>query len=189
VSTNGHDVSLGVMPGLEQSIMDVLTQYRPGALGVCEVDPKIQITLPVHLWDWWDHFEFVTLPSQGAGSTTAVTMFTVPTDERALLHMVRAARNSGDNQVGTFNTVNPVGYRAGSQAERPFQILATRIAAPFWPDPGATQALYISQVAAPLLCEPGTLINLTPDGTGVAGTVWACSLSMWRSKLVRARAP
>ena len=174
----------GVMAGLNASLIALLRNFQPGDLGVCVVDEKIQLSLPIAEWaTWgWNQQDTITL---GAGASAVVTVFTVPNDERIWLDYARCGRSSGDNDFRAIQITPPAGY-SSLAANYSIMSLATLATSIYWPSGQQTADV---DVPGPILLEPGTIIQLLPGGTGVAATNVRIDINMRRTKMVRALAP
>jgi len=192
--SNGSDPALppgdtsGVMPGLEASIANLLRNYRPGDIGICELADKIGLTLPVTEWDKWVHFgRTAPTPSMAGGAETGVVFYTVAADERGWLEYVFAERATGDNTLRYLRVVVPSAYSDGGQNYGISEIAAG--AAPhFWPDPGGIQTVQM-QAVPPVLLEPGTTLEVVGAGVGVSASTFNVEYALKLSKLTRAMAP
>jgi len=180
----------GVLAGLNATLLDLLSAFQPGELGVCAIDPSLQLSLPVPEWATWTHGFQDAMPSIGAGGNTTVPVLTVPTDERWNVQYVRVARASGDNTANHFRIVSPAGYFEGSD-EFVIMDLTTSAVNMNWPDARGEQTVdYIMDMPpGGLLLEPGSQFALRPSGAGAAATIFNYSALVRRTKLVRAIAP
>jgi len=192
---NGADPSLpagdtsGVLPGLERSLLAVLANYRPGDIGICEVGDKLQLTLNLDHWAEWFHYQTFLTPSIDAGANASVTVWTVPTDERAWLDFMYASRASGDNLVGAFVVIPPAGYFEGPLSPTyQVQQIPAGSETPFWPDPGGIQTV-TTQAVGPILMEPGSQVQIVASGAGVGASTFNVRLALRRTKLMRAMVP
>jgi len=185
----GHSDPAGVMAGLNRSLLALLANFDPGALGVCLVDDKLQLTLPVPDWSTWSHVAYATV-TIGAGLATNTVLYTVPEDERNWLYSVTCFRESGDNLMDRLDLVFPLEYRTLGADGILVLMDVTGLTGVYWPDLGGVQTVTRKvDPTDPLMMEPGTTINLVPDGTGVASSNFYMIAFMKRSKLVRALAP
>lgn len=177
------DHGTGDFPGMSRALLDVLRAYRPSPNGVAQVSEEMLVTLPVSEWcDYaWMERVTVTLP---IGSSAALTVFTVPNDERIHLGAMVARRVTGDNTISAIRVVYPEGY--GSLTREAEIISVTATTRVYWPDVGGTQTISYVLQASPLLLEPGSTIAVVPDGAGVATTDILSYLAMTRTKMVRA---
>lgn len=179
---------LGVMAGLNASLIALLRNFSPGDVGVCQIDDRLQLSLPIPNWAEWAWLESGTSTSILAGATTTTPVYTVPLDERATLHSLYMVRASGDNLVDLFTLTIPDAYRGGGgSAELRLLNLTTPVASAFWPHEGSQTV--DNYVKPPVLLEPGTVINIAPDGTGVAASTFNYWIYMTRTKIIRALAP
>lgn len=182
----------GVLGGLNESLIKLLGNFSPGDLGVCVIDEKLQLTLPVP--DWSEYaFNSRSLVSYTAGLTGLTTVWTVPADERNYLVSINAQRSGGDNTISHIAIESPGadgGYWAGDPNN--YILQATAAIWLFWPDNAATQA-GISQLSPSQgkgwLMEPGTNIRLYQSGAGVGAGNWLSSIHLIRTKLTQAQTP
>jgi len=181
------DAPVGVMAGLNASLLALMANFSPGDLGVCVVDNKLQLTLDVPDWSKWAYVSQGVTPSIDAGSTTNIVLFTVPEDERVWLDGVQVSRNSGDNTWLDIHTLATPDYRSGS-GEYHLMHLDTAGADIYWPMVGETSVLHAAG-PYPLLLEPGFTVELAPSGAGVSASVASYRIAMRRTKIVRALAP
>jgi len=182
----------GVLRGLEAALLDMLVNYNPGDIGICELSPQIQLTLPVDpLWSWWSWIENETV-NVGAAATDTGTLFTVPQDERAQLCGWYSQRDSGDNTIDAFRILPPVGYQSGTipVTLTYAETTALRLS---WPDYGnmrvpESEVLFGLNVA-PILLEPGTTLDMDLAAAGVSASVFSYVIVLKRTKLIRAMGP
>jgi len=195
IGLNGQNPALpasapvGVQAGLNQSLLALLANFSPGDLGVCVVDERMGLNLPIPDWASWSWIEQGTSGNSAATTTDPLTIFTVPPDERAEIKALYVRRASGDNTVKSLDIVLPAGYSSGTGIFRLIEV-ATAVAAGFvyWPDPGVQQPANIDSIF-PLKLEPNSTVTITPDGDGVAITTWDYSIALERTKIVRALLP
>jgi len=181
------DEPVGVMAGLNASLLAILANFAPGDLGVCVVDEKLQLSLPIDHWAEWSWLESGTTASLGAGLGTAQEMFRVPEDERAQLLAARMIRSSGDNTIDDLLAVFPAGYfPAGQNADLIVSLPDTALSGLYWPELKDDKSAY---VPPPILLEPGSRVRFMPSGAGVSATVWTYKVLLLRTKMVRALAP
>lgn len=189
-NSNGENpYAIGEIPGLDVAYLQALRQYRPGLLGPCYVGNLLIPTLSVPEWSVWSWLEADAAPSQGAGSTDVVTIFTVPPDERAWLDGVVILRASGDNTIINLDITYPADYRSAAVPAIDLIYLATVNARIFWPDPAGQQTIDHGNPLGPILLEPGCTVRFDPNGAGVAATIWDYKIRLRRTKLIRALSP
>lgn len=176
----------GVMAGLNATLLAWLANFTPGDTGVFHLNDKLQLSLPVPHWSEWSWVQGGASPSIDAGSSDPVVLWTLPSDERALLHAMYVSRATGDNNVDIFSLTMPEGYYSGSSDLRMLN-LDTSASSAFWPHEGSQTI--DNYIKPPVLCEPGTGVNLGPAGVGVAASTFSFTLFMTRTKIVRAMAP
>jgi len=185
-AVNGvSDPPAGVLAGLNQSLINVLRNFDPGAEGVCNVNPTLQLTLPIPEWAEWSWLEAATTASITAGSGTSVVLFEVPADERVTLWSCRVARATGDNEVQNFNLDWPTGYFSSSNDLEYYQPDAAASIV-FWPNPAVDPKAY---TPPGILLEPSTQIRFQPSGAGVSASTFAYKLLLRRTKVIRALVP
>jgi len=178
--------SSGVMPGLDAALLRLLRNYRPGDIGICELDPKIQLTLPVEKWADYSWYECRTTPIQAAGSSGTVVVWTVPANERNTLYNLVVTRASGDNLVPLLQLVFPAGYQNTSPIH-PFYLTSYAVAETTKSWPTADPADFTDGFWGTFVdLEPGTRIEFTLNGTGAATTTWTYQILLKRSPLVLA---
>lgn len=178
---------VGVMAGLNSSLLEFLANFSPGDLGVCVVDERLQLTLPIPDWGVYSFFDCGDLVV-AAAEDDPQTICTVPTNERAWVDGVRAQVTAGDNLLSRIQVVNPAGYGTDDRVVDLISI-TTSGGHVWWPDPGGKQAVSWILSTGPLLLEPGSSLRLDLNGTGVAATTVRYEALLRRSKLVRALAP
>lgn len=176
---------VGVMAGLNSSLLALLANFSPGDLGVCIVDEKLQLSLPLADWGMWSWIEQGDTASITAASSVPINLFEVPTDERAWLDGFWVTRLSGDNTWKQLKITAPADYRAGNGVADLVELVSasTQI---YWPNGGQSTT---KQLPGPILLEPGSLVRLIPAGAGVAASVGTYAVLLRRTKLVRALAP
>lgn len=179
----------GVLPGLNQALLQHLANYRPGDIGICELDPKLQITLPMTGWEWygWGDQADVSIPA-GDGQNEPALLFTVPMGERAWLDNIHIERASGDNQLIMLEVIYGPGYRSGTGLSRLLSLSPANNNI-YWPDPTGAQALALASGMEPILMEEGTIVQVKPSGAGVAISVYNVQLRLRRTPVGRVRAP
>lgn len=185
-----RDETSGVMAGLNDSLIHLLRNFDPGPEGVCLVDQKLQLVLPVPEWSRWAFTIAGAVASMAAALDTPVIFQTVPGDERWWLEYVRLARASGDNTAGQIRVNSAPAYGQGDLAT-PIIVITTPVATIFWPDQGGIQTV-TDRFDMPydgFLLEPGASIAITPDGAGVAATVFNYEVSIKKTKIIRAIVP
>ncbi len=171
---------------LNNALLDYMRAYTPSPEGVCYLHDQMAITLPLPEWAWYAWFETLTA-NLTAGQGTDETVFTVPGDERIYLDGIVAVRTGGDNNIDGLTVAYPTGYFAGAAVATIIAVTATTIV--FWPDPGGLQTTTYVQGNPPLLLEPGSVIAISPDGSGVSASTVLLQISMRRTKIVRALVP
>jgi len=181
---------VGIIPGLNSSLIALLRNFDPGNLGVCVVEDKLQLGLTVRDWDIWD-CGFKGNIAVPAGSTDTITVLTVPRDERWWVYRCLLSVTGGDNLGYAVRKTYPAGYFEGSEGEQALILLTTPASNIFWPDPGIEQASLAGRaVLVPeMIWEPGSILGLECDGTGVAETFWNYEVMATRTKIIRAMAP
>jgi len=125
----------GLVPGVSESLIALLRNFDPGAVGVGSVDEAVKITLPMLDWASWAYLEAHLTVATDAGTTAVVVLFTVPQDERAYLHHANAERNNGDNTISQLQILYPSDYYS-SDATLMLTQPVPATANVFWPDPG-----------------------------------------------------
>lgn len=183
----GANDPVGVMAGLNSSLLALLANFSPGELGVCVVDERLQLTLPIPRWAEWTWVESATSASQTAGGTPTIVAFTVPADERAELLAVRIERASGDNTVRNISVDFPALYSSGSAVVN-MQIMAPDSAGAnvHWPDPHPDVTSYVNP---PIPLEPLSLVKFQLEGDGVSASTFLWRVLMSRTKIHRALVP
>jgi len=178
----------GDVRGLPQALIDYLSHYKPGELGLNGITNCV-VNFPIEEWAWYSWYEDPVSPSIDAGQSIVTTMFTVPADERAILQSFSILRTTGDNNVSNLALGVPEDY--GNPTADPFLIrLSVSGGRLWWPDTGGLQANILSiHNVAPLLMEPGTTVRFAADGTGAAASTFTANLFLKRTKMVRALAP
>ena len=180
--------NLADMPGLDRTIVEVTRAYRQQVLAPASaVEADMQVTLPVPNWAEAAFVNNITL-NYTAGQTISATLLQIPANERAWLEGVQLQRASGDNTVSRIRVVMPPLYGSGARAVE-LILLGTGTTLIFWPDPGGSQTITRGLPSGPLLLEPLSLIEVTSDGAGVAGTAFDAQVYRRRMKLTRASAP
>ena len=177
----------GSLPGLDDTLRDVLRSYRAGDVGIEEVSARIQVVMDIPAGMEYGWVEDVTA-AYTAGQSTAEVVFTVPGNERAYLAAWVSERLTGDNDLRGMRITYPVGYWSGTGAINLVRTTAgvTRM---FWPDMGNDQAINLKVDVSPVLLEPGTLVELEPGGAGVAASTFYSRVLLRRWKIARALPP
>jgi len=181
----------GVLAGLERSLLAILRNYRPGDIGICEVGEKLQLSLPVPDWAMWGSLVTGVTAEADAGASTYLQVFQVPTDERWYLEYVLVSRASGDNRSFQLRITCPSGYVDGPVDNYRLHALVTGISGYNWPDEHETLPIDITVQRPPggLLLEPGTILDMNTNGTGVAATTFNTTCLTRRTKIIRAMVP
>lgn len=177
-----------LLDGIQPSLAELLRTYRNVGQGVCAVDPVMQVVMPVPSWAEYCWFERVEV-NVPASDSDRVQFWIVPANERNLIEWLFAEQQSGDNQSRGFTMVFPAGYEQTTTNQMEFiQITTAANGRTWWPDPGGIQV--VNQVQpGPILLEPGTILQMNPDGSGSAASVWNIFIRMTRTKIIRARPP
>jgi len=186
IMTSGDPI--GIMPGLNDSLIHLLQNYRPGDLGVCVVDQRLQLTLPVPDWATY-MWSFAGSSTDAAAKATPTLLETVPENERWEVLNLRLARASGDNTLNQVRLTVPAAYSDGNDSAVPVARLTTAATAIFWPDSSGIQTLAEYVEGKGVVWEPGTLVQYTPEGAGASETVFNYELLVKRTKLYRAMVP
>lgn len=182
---------VGVLSGLNQSLLAMLANFSPGDLGVCVVDENLQLSLPLPDWASWSWLESGITGTIAVGYDGLTVLYTVPGDERVTLYGARALGVSGDNLGSEFVCVPPAGYKSANAAPpttADYLILmqyTTSLSEIYWP----TKAAVLLDHPGPVDLEPGTTINLHLNGGGVATSTYDYYLWMKRTKIVRQLLP
>jgi len=179
--------SSGVVSGLDASLINLLNNYRPGDIGICELADQLQLSLPYPEWHLWGS-AVSDNPSLTAGQSGTVTMWTVPEDERAWLYGYKVKRETGDNKMVNLALVMAAGYAEGP-ASVPLIEVATSVIDLWWPDPAGILTATGPLGFPPILIEPGSRLTVSADGTGVSASTFRVNLILTRMKLGRAMAP
>jgi len=176
----------GIIENLDLALREYLDAYQPGALGLDGVSTCV-IALPVPEWSVYGWSENPTI-SLTAAQVTDEPVFTLPLNERAWLQYFIAERSTGDNNIGNLGLTMPAEYRSGAALTNvcTAAVAGTKL---FWPDIAGIVSLDSQAPSEPILLEPGSILSISPDGTGASASTWACRLLMKRMKLVRAQAP
>jgi len=183
------DGTSGVLPGLDAALLELLRNYRPGDIGICEVDPKLQLSLPMPEWAWYYLHSIATSATVAASTAATVVLYTVPMDRRAWLDGVFALRSGGsDNEIDRIWIQAPEGYYVGAENQIILKRLGTAGADIIWPDPSGLQASTYLQ-PGPILMEPGTQVQARFTGAGVAISSIYHQITMRQTKLLQAVLP
>jgi len=176
----------GVVPGLEASLLAQLQNYRPGDIGICEVNDKLQLTLPLTDWEWfgWAHQSTVVAAS---GSSLTFNLWQVPTGERAYIESVLLERTGGDNLTYRIRAVYPAGYAAGDGSIQLLNMSSGKSDL-FWPDMSDIQTNNWKR-PGPILLEAGAYIAFDAGGVGVAESTWRIEIGMRRTRVGKVRGP
>lgn len=170
-------------------LREFLRGFRPGRGGLDSILDAQMMTLPLPAWAQWAQVTNGNTASQLAGSTTRITLETVPNDQRWWLNILFVTTSTGDNLPGnlviTGGGLYPAGvvFLANNEA-------GTR-AYMGWPMVKSTSGANVDTSYGPagnLLLEPGTIISLDPTGAGIAATVFTYRMHTLRTKLVRTTA-
>jgi len=172
-----------VVRGLDQAMLDIMEKCNPPQGGVVPV-----INLPFEGWGWysWLQANQVTVT---ASSSTVVTAWTLPANERYQLLGVQVSRDSGDNGIQALLVHFPTGYFTGVTNRLTLVSLGVADPRAWWPDPSGAQSGNVGYVSPPLDLEPLSVLSLEPSGEGVGSTVFDVVILVRRSKLIRARVP
>jgi len=179
----------GNFPGLTQALLEALAQYQPSEGGVCYINPEISIVLPLEGWSRVGRTSTADTVLT-AGQSDQEPFWTVPADERHWIHAIFMTRTGGDNTISQFYMNYPEGYFTGVTG---VQLIA--------PDAGQSQMWWpigintgefdagAHQMPGPVMMEPGTVLEVNPNGVGVAISTFHTELLLTTTKLVRALAP
>lgn len=185
LSALATEKAAGDIPGLTQSLIAFLQNYRPGE-GLGTLTPSVGLTLPIPEWAWFGYTAAGTA-SYNAGATTSATFITVPTDERWWLDGFWVNRASGDNLFKIGEILQPPGYNDGDVPLRLFT-LATNVDAMAWPI--AVPSLVDWAIGPnPILLEPGAKITGEAAGVGSSASTFFLRAQVRRTKLIRAITP
>lgn len=181
----------GEIRGLDQALLDCLRAYKPSPEGPDGVSSQIILGLPISDWAHFQLVEFgeVSVP---AASSVAVTVRTIPQDQRHYLEHVLVFRATGDNTIQAVQIVYPAGnIGAGTSSTGGIQLkrLITAGTLIYWPDRRATQAVLYSMEVYPLLLEPGSLVQILPAGAGAGASTFTTAVLTKGSKLIPAKTP
>jgi len=184
----GQEPSAGEIPGLSQAMLEALRAWRPGELGVCVIEPAMQVTLVIPEWCVYGWADAGQTPNLDIGESDPVVVFTVPLNERAYLDSYSLQRSGGDNNIQELDVVFPAGYVGGDGR---LQILypTTPNTLVYWPDPGGQQTISRGTGNQPILMEPGTEVRFIPNGSGSGNSSFQWRINMRRWKLTRAMEP
>lgn len=182
------DLSSGVVPGLDNALLDSLRNYKVGGEGVDEIAPTMQLTLPVPEWGYYSWFIKGTTPSIPAGSSTVVDFYNVPDDIRMWVDSAYFIIASGDNRVNQFSLSAPVGYYSGADPQIVMADMSTPAIYMMWPDVRGAQTFdYFA--GGPVLMEPGSKLQVKPSGAGVGASTITYHVLARATKLIRDRTP
>lgn len=181
----------GEIRNLDTMLCDLLEHYQPGETGVNGLNGALVVTLPV---PYWGEYAYYQAGQQGmsAGEGSAQTLLLVPENERWVLDYLHVQRTGGgDNDITGLQITHPSGYSTdpNSLVDR-FINLSTNATLVYWPDPAGRQANVQYYNGGPsILLEPGSIVQVAPGGTGVAGTTFNYRSHTRRMKYTRARLP
>jgi len=185
------DRGLGDVVNLDQALLRYMRGYRPSLVGPCFISEEIQIGLPVPEWAWYGWVERLTTQSFAIGASGPEVVYTLPLDERALFLGVMVTRLGGDNGARELDYEMPADYGADDTStgnrQRLIQLTNTDNHVG-WP-PGQQAVNEALNLAEPILWEPGTTLLLSPFGDGSATSTYRVSISMKKTKLIRAMVP
>jgi len=181
----------GEIRDLDVALLDVLAHYQPGQQGVHGLGGTVVVTLPVPNWaefSWLEEGFIQVLTVDPAGRQV---MFTVPQNERWILHTAVASRQSGDNTLTRLFVSPTSDYRtdAGTTGWDYLFELTTPVTSIWWPDPQGIQTGITNYTPPPLMMEPGTQFGLFHNAAGTVNTIWNYGVRVTRCRLVRVRAP
>jgi len=180
--------STGTMSGLDASLIRILRNYAPGDEGINGLDDQLRLVLAVPEWAWftWVLDNNFTATAGLNGNTV---LWTVPADTRALLSRWRMQRDSGDNLVSELRVTHPGAYtEPGDNSTEALIRMVTVTSWIFWPDSGGIQD-YNSICEAPVLLEPGTMLEAYTNGTGVSNTQFQYTIRLKLTKIIPVRPP
>jgi len=176
--------TFGLVPGIQDALLALLNQYRPGEQGVCLVSPTLVGTLAIPYWAEVGWGETGDTPTIAIGSSALVTLYTVPPGERVLLCSAAVRRLTGDNTLSTLRVTYPGDYATGDGAVYLADMLT---AGPFIHWPPDLTAVFIAAGPEPILMEPGCAIILQPSGAGSATSTFNYQLALRRTKVGHAQ--
>jgi len=176
----------GEVVGIESALQGWLRNYRENE-GFDQLASTKRVVLPLAMWAEYAWFERITATA-GIGSSTTITLFVVPNDERAWLESIVSNRITGDNLLRSINLIQGPGYRSSGNAAEIVALTAAG-ATVYWPDDAGRQTVNYIFGATPILLEPGASISLIPDGAGVASTNFLNYIMLRRTKLIRSSEP
>lgn len=174
----------GGIVGLEGQLREFLRHFREPAVWAGITACVLSLDVPD--WAGYTWIEEGPTAQQAPGTTAAITVFTVPLDERVTLEGLAARRTSGDNNLDTISLLFPSAYGSGDRI-LPLMVLTTAAPTVYWPHVGQTVTRAVGPT--PVLMEPGTIVRISTVGDGVANTNFDASLVLKRSKIVRAVDP
>lgn len=178
---------MGWVSNLDVVLCDILVHYRPEQRGLDSVSSQAIVTLPTPDWAHYAWLAY-SLQTVAASSSGLETIYTVPDNLRLWCESVVVQRQSGDNNAYGIVIIQPEGYFTGSPAHDRVIQLVSADADVFWPDPGGRQDVQWT-IPGPMLLEPGTIIRLDPDGSGVGETIFRAWVRGRAMKITRARTP
>mgnify|MGYP001600830820 FL=1 len=178
----------GVLRGLDTALGGWLARFASRA-NQCRLSDECMVVFPVD--HWADHAWSVNdvTGTIAIGSSTLVTIYTVPRDRRFHLEFIFVQRASGDNTAQTLTANQPAGYGPGAAWVDPLAELTVGAASMQWPAYSGTYNYNRVAGALPVLLEPGATITLGPGGAGIATSTFNIYISGRLTPLVRARAP
>lgn len=178
----------GTLPGMDATLLGLFANYNPGELGVAELSERFNLTFPYDLWAWYAFYKEALTENWPAGSTTTVTIYTVPTNRRLWFQGFSCERSSGDNLMNQLMISYPTGYYEGTDFQPMLLDLTSPATILCWPDEGGRQAS-TRWMPGPILLEPGTQVQLKPSGAGAAVTKFEYSILGRMTDLVRDSTP
>lgn len=193
VSPNGDQVqrrNFADFPGILTTVLEAARAYRQyGAPPGGFISDDLQLALPIPMWAEYGYVVNGT-HNLTAGQATAQTAFAVPGDERGWLDGYSAVRTGGGDGLALgIQITYPAGYRDGAGVATLMRLTAGATDV-WWPyTGGAHQSVARAIPEGPIFLEPGTLVQIVPNGTGVAATTFDFEIILRRMKLFRANAP
>lgn len=184
------EIGIGDIPGLDRALIQGLSSYQPGPVGVCYMSPYMGLSLPWVNWAEWGSNVQGTSETFAIGASTPQVVYRIPTNTRGYLHSVSLERASGDNTLLDLSISQPAGYGEGTRLVR-LKVLGTAATSIWWPDSSGLQANTDRKVdmQGAMLLEPGAVIGVLPSGVGVATTTFDYEIILVNSYLTRAIVP
>jgi len=185
---DGLEPGYALLDGLPGVLQELYRMYRPAPEGICAILPEARISMPIPAWAEYC-ISATYSASYTATQNAALTVTTVPPDERWWLEAVRSSIATGDNEV-QFLDIRPAdGYVEVSGNATILLGLTSTAPTLYWPDIAGRQTVTHVVDRTDIMLEPGTVITQSVNGVGVGAGTISVEIRSRRCKINHARAP